>query len=66
MKSTSSQNEESIRENEAVFVGFDIHIFIWRAQNKITKTCSEEIRSHQDCNWQGKGPLTSSHFKIFF
>ena len=46
MKSTSSQNEESIRENEAVFVGFDIHIFIWRAQNKITKTCSEEIRSH--------------------
>ena len=59
--SSSSKNEDTIREKKAVFVGFDIHIFIWRAQNKITKTCSEEIRSHQHWKWQGKG---HSHFFV--
>ena len=56
----NSEDEDIVREKKAVFVGFDIHIFIWRAQNKITKTCSEEIRSQQHCKWQGRG---RSHFK---
>ena len=58
---TLSKNEDINREKKAVFVGFDIHIFIWRAQNKITKTCSEEIRSHQRWKWQGRG---HSHFFV--